>query len=59
MTESDAAEIFSSIELSVAGAVIVRRGGIYKITYSARAAAILIEAQAQIEEHIASLEISR
>jgi len=58
MNESDELEIFASIELSIAGAVLIRRGGNYSITHSARAAAILMEAQAQIEEHIANLEIT-
>lgn len=56
MSESKETEIYASIELSMTGTVIVKRGGNYKITDSARAAAILMEAQAQIEEHIANLE---
>lgn len=58
MSKSDATEIFASIELSMTGVVVIRRGGNYNVTQSARAAAILMEAQAQIEEHIASLELT-
>jgi len=58
MSKSDATEIFASIELSNAGVVVIRRGVNYSVSQSARAAAILMEAQAQIEEHIASLELT-
>jgi hypothetical protein len=52
MMESDKTDIFASIELTSDGFIITKRGTLRHVTQSARAAAVMMEALAQIEEHL-------